>query len=333
MSNAPSGAGPDPAAQAGPTAAATRRHVAVAGASGFIGKALARRWPIDSPASLRLFIHRSRPGWIDRLGPDAVEVNFEDVTSLSQGLAGVDVVMNLLRPDGSGWFTAATRTLIEAASRAGASRYIHVSSIDVYGSAPALALDEEAPVRPQTAYEREHAASEHVALNAAGQLDVGVIRLGAVFGEGGRNVIALADEMRRASTFVLAVRRALNGRRRMHLVSVETAIDALHFLANVDHPLGATVFLLTDDEAPENNFGWVQDALAEVFVRPRMDMIPALPSGLMRMLLRFRGRSDCDPMRRFASRRLAALGFKRTVEFTEQLRTYIKTLPMQQRSD
>ena len=112
----------------------------------------------------------------------------------------------------------------------------------------------------------------------------------------------------------------------MHLVSVETVADALRFLATVGRPLDRNIFLLTDDDCPENNFGWMQDALSEAFGRPRMIMLPHLPPRLLQVFLRLRGAGYLDPMRRFMGRRLAEFGFVPEVEFKERLRAFAVAL-------
>jgi nucleoside-diphosphate-sugar epimerase len=308
-------------------------RIVVAGGTGFVGKALTERWPATRAAKLRLLIHRSRPAWVDRSAVEAVEVDLQDETSLARGFQGADVAINLLRPDGGGWFTAATAALIEAASAAGACRYIHVSTIDVYGSSPMRVLDEDAPIRPQSPYEREHAAAERLAHAVAGRIDVGIVRLGAVFGDGGRNLVTFANEARHAGLIRLALRRVLYGRRRMHLVSVETAADALNFVAAVDHALGGRVFLVVEDELPENNFAWLQDVMLDAFGRSRLDMLPSIPPAWLGAAMRIRGRSNSNPMRRFASRKLADIGFTPRVAFPERLRAYVAALAAHNRSD
>src|SRR5690606_21486101 len=112
-----------------------------------------------------------------------------------------------------------------------------------------------------------------------------VLRLGAVFGAGGRNVVGFAKEMRHAPGWKLALRRALYGDRRMHLVSVETVADALVRAALAPAPLGSQVVLVTEDAAPDNNFAYVQDCLAEAFGRAALKSVPVLPRICLRLAL------------------------------------------------
>jgi len=145
----------------------------VTGASGFIGSALLASLrasgqpvlaagrhmpPASDAASLR---------WIrlDLAGP-SIELP-----------AGIDTVLHLAgekrdesRMDEVNHLGAAR--LVEAAARAGAKRFIHLSSVGVYGAPPhAGVVDEARPHRPVNAYERskeagERAVRERCAANA-----------------------------------------------------------------------------------------------------------------------------------------------------------------------
>jgi nucleoside-diphosphate-sugar epimerase len=280
---------------------------------------------------LRLLLHRGRPDWVGRHPVDAVAVDLEQHDALVRGLEQADAVINMLRPDGNGWHEAAASRLIAAATAANVTRYVHVSSIDVYGSAGAERLDEDSPIEPQTPYEREHAAAEALALRSADRLDLGIVRLGAVFGVGGRNIVAFADAMRQAHPLVLSARRSLYGERRMHLISVEAVAHILFFLSTVRHRLGGRVYLAVDDDEPGNNFATIHDELADAFGRPRRHWLPQLPPALLKALLALRGRSNANPMRRFSSARLADLGFNHDRMFSERLHAYVKVLARERR--
>lgn len=297
--------------------------VALVGGTGFLGRAFVARWPAAERARLTVLVHRSRPAWLAEAGVAERPVDLADPAAVAATIDGRAVVLNLLRPDGDGRMLAATATLVAALGAAGVGRYLHCSSIDVYGRAraaePDASFDEETPAVPASDYASEHLAAERVA--EAAPVPHCVIRLGAVFGRGGRNLVAIAEEVARAPLWRLALRRSLFGRRRMHLVSVETAADALRFLA-CRPELDAERLLLTDDDAPENDFAVVQDTLARAFSRPSPARLPELPVAVLRMLLMARGRAVVDPMRRFSTARLTGLGFVPDRGFRERLEDY-----------
>jgi len=280
------------------------------------------RWPQSERSKIRLIIHRSRPSWIDTSNVGVSTACDDD--KLIAAVSGSAVVINLLRPSGNGWLETITARIAAQATELGVRRLVHCSTIDVYGSVAADWIDEDTPPRPRTAYEREHLAAEKLASLAP--IETCIVRLGAVFGPGGRNLAGLARETRDASYAKLMTRRALYGNRRMHLVSIEKVADALRFFALTNRFFSAERFLVTDDDAPENNFAFVQDMLLRTFGRPELAWMPILPDSILAIGLRLRGRSNSNPRRRFATTKLAAFGFHSDEPFRTRLEKYAEAL-------
>jgi len=280
------------------------------------------RWPQSERSKIRLIVHRSRPSWIDtsNVGVSAAP----DDDKLIEAVSGSAVIINLLRPSGDGWLETITARIAAQANELGVRRLVHCSTIDVYGSVAADWIDENTPPLPCTAYEREHLAAEKLASSAP--IETCIVRLGAVFGPGGQNLAALAREARDAPHAKLIARRALYGNRRMHLVSIEKVADALRFFALTNRSFSAERFLVTDDDAPENNFAFVQDVLLRTFGRPELAWMPIVPDRILAIGLRLRGRSNSNPRRRFATTKLAAFGFQSDEAFRTRLEKYAEAL-------
>jgi nucleoside-diphosphate-sugar epimerase len=251
----------------------------------------------------------------------------DDEDRLVEAVSGSEVVINLLRPSGNGWMKAVTARIVAQAADAGIRRLLHCSSIDVYGSVTAAWIDETTVPQPRTAYEREQLAAEETAISAP--VETCVVRLGAVFGPGGRNLMAFAQEARSAPLIKLMARRVLYGVRRLHLVSVEKVADVLRFLALTEQSFHGERVLVTDDDAPENNFAFLQDTLLRMFGRPELGGVPALPDSMMAIGMRLRGRSNSNPKRRFATTKLPALGFQSDETFRTRLEKYVEVLGRQ----
>jgi nucleoside-diphosphate-sugar epimerase len=159
--------------------------------------------------------------------------------------------------------------------------------------------------------------------------EVLVLRLGAVFGVGGLNIVSFVKEVSSAPLWKLALRRILYGKRRMHLVSVEKIVETLVFVVGVPRITQGEVILVTDDDSLENNFAYLQDVLMKSFGRPSLSLVPHLPSVILGILLRARGISNSNPMRRFQELRLAELGQKDGANFKRQLQRYVDYLRQQ----
>jgi dTDP-glucose 4,6-dehydratase len=153
----------------------------VTGAAGFIGSNFVRWWlerhPEDSLVALDLLTYAGDRRNLEGLDVPLVEGDIGDLELCEKLLAEerIDVVVNFAAEshnslaviDPSRFFRTnalGTQTLLEAARRAGVSRFHHVSTCEVYGD---LALDsdeafsEESPYRPRTPYNASKAAADH----------------------------------------------------------------------------------------------------------------------------------------------------------------------------
>jgi nucleoside-diphosphate-sugar epimerase len=296
-------------------------EVVILGGTGFVGRVLAETWPAGQRP--RYLVHRSFPDWLSSSGITVQRVDLDDPADVRAALAGANVLINLLRPDGQGWYPELLRRLGSSFREAGLRRCVHASSIDVYAGSDQALIDEETHVRPFSPYEKEHCEAERII--AAAFPEAAILRLGAVFGPGGRNVVSFAQEMAHASFAKLALRRALYGERRMYLVSAGLVARALaHFALDV-YVDGRMVVMVTQDDDPDNNFAFLQDILAESFGRQSLRNVPALPPALLRLALRLRGLPSQSVGRRFSAQKAKGFGL-RTDGFSEALRNYARVL-------
>lgn len=299
-------------------------RVAVLGCTGFVGQHLAATWKQRASPSttLRLLVHRSRPDWMGGIAGEIHNVDLDDARTLKEALADCTVLINLLRPNGDGWLAATmTRVLPTISGKVGTM--IYASSIDVFGAAPEAVVTEATLPRPLTPYAKEHLTVE--ALVAGAPVASTIMRLGAIFGTGGHNLIAMAEQVAREPTWKLGLRRAVNGTRRMHLVSVETVADALHLIARRHTERRGERLLITEDAEDSNNFAFVQQRFAAAFARQIPPLGP-MPPFVLRSALRLRGGANTDPFRRFSGEKLQRLGLKPSQPFTSSIDHYAAAL-------
>ncbi len=305
----------------------SKDRLVIIGGTGFVGRHFLSVISHLPDWDVVYAIHRTEPDWLRDSSVPKVRFDIDDASSLVPFLSSGCTVINLLRPDGSGWFEPAILRLLDACKQACVKRYIHVSSIDVFGAAPGSIVDASTTILPRTPYEREHAAAEKVvrAVDEA-VFEVLVLRLGAVFGEGGLNIVSFVKEISGAPLWRLAARRLLYGNRRMHLVSVEKVVETLAFVATVPAITQGEIVLVTDDASSENNFGYLQDTMMQEFGRPSIRYLPHLPFALLGFLLRLRGVSNSNPMRRFKEQRLNEWNQPEAADFRKKLKLYIDYL-------
>ncbi|MEI8082558.1 MAG: NAD(P)-dependent oxidoreductase, partial [Actinomycetes bacterium] len=162
--------------------------VFVTGANGFMGRALmARLRELGSQATGVDLVGNADLGivtgntinpqeWADELtGVDAVihtAAIVSNVASIDQAW-GVNVL--------------GTRRVLEAATAAGVSRFLHISSVAAYGTAITGVLDEQFPIRAEgRSYVDSRVNSEAVVLaaHASGEIPCTIVRPGDLFGPG-----------------------------------------------------------------------------------------------------------------------------------------------------
>ena len=303
--------------------------VAILGGTGFIGRHLVEGWlstegSTQSPH--RLLIHRSSPVWRPKEGFELREVDLTNPGSVVRALDQCDTLINLVRPDGDGTVLSAMKSVARAVADSGIKRIVHAGSVEAYGSIEAPFVTESTPPRPQTPYQLEHSALETMWLSGA--IPATLLRLGAVFGTGGRNLLSLAADMKQGRVTKLAVQRALVGRRRLHLVSVTTVVDAVRRLILASTRDSHSVLLVTADAAEQNNFSFVCDRFARAFGTHVPKGFIA-PPALLQPVLKLRGQSPAVATRRYSGALLSALGIHPERSFTADIDAYASHLATQ----
>ncbi len=183
-------------------------RVAITGATGFLGGAMARALAQEGAE-----VHALCRAGADRSGLEGVAVTWHqgDVTA-PESLAGLVA--------GSGWVVHAagrlgqagvpeetyrrlnvegTRNVLAAAQATGdRPRVLHLSSPGILGPTGPEPIAEDAPFAATNPYERSKAAAELVALEFAGRgLPVVVARPGFIYGPGDRHVLGLFRAIQR----------------------------------------------------------------------------------------------------------------------------------------
>jgi nucleoside-diphosphate-sugar epimerase len=164
------------------------KRVFITGALGFIGQRLAKRYR-EAGSEVSGVDLRAEP----ELGVAAGDLTTRG--SWEEAATGAELVIHTaarlgLQGDGEGFWRAnvlGTRHALDAAARAGAQRFVHLSSIVVFGFDIPRDVDEHHPVRPNgVPYVDTKVASEQIVLqaHAAGELACTIVRPGDIYGPG-----------------------------------------------------------------------------------------------------------------------------------------------------
>lgn len=224
----------------------------VTGATGFVGRAL-----LDELSRNSIDVTRLTRSLIDRTDIAAGD-DFVDVASAWPSTYQPDVVVHLaarvhvMRDTSSDPMAAfrkvnvdATMRVAQASVKAGARRFVYVSSVKAIGEVSDHPLSERDPARPIDPYGVTKLEAEHALLDLSRDtgMEVVIIRPPLVYGPGvGANFLSLMNAVSKGMPLPLG--RATS---RRSLVAVENLASAI--MVCMTHPAAAgQVFHVSDDE-------------------------------------------------------------------------------------
>ncbi|MGR4877669.1 NAD-dependent epimerase/dehydratase family protein [Pseudoxanthomonas sp. LARHCG66] len=220
--------------------------ILVTGATGFIGSRLCELLSLEYRLPYRALVRDfSRAVRIARLDTELVAGDMLDAASLARAVEGCDAVVNLAHGDDESARTQATQ-LIEACTRAGVRRFVHISSMAVHGPSPKLDVLTEAtaPIqRWNEAYSDAKAASEAVVVAAGkrGALETVVLRPTIVYGPYSFFVTPIVQDARAGRISLID-----GGRGICNAVYVDDVCEAIMAALERDDAVGAA-FLINGD--------------------------------------------------------------------------------------
>lgn len=186
-------------------------RIFLTGGSGFIGSRLAPLaiqsghavtvvTPINTPAE------QTRCDALAKAGIRLVIAPLEDSAVLARELQGHDVVIHLAAAQHEAQAPEShfhrvnvegTRGLLDLAAKAGIRRFVHGSTIGVYGSAAAGSLDEQSPLAPDNPYGRTKAAAEQVVRQFESPMEWAIVRISETYGPGDMRLLKLFRGIRK----------------------------------------------------------------------------------------------------------------------------------------
>ncbi len=298
--------------------------IAITGAAGFLGRHLVRSLSRSADVHIRQLVHQRTPdGVFDQDRVTLFRGDLLDRRSLEGFVRPGDTVVNLAFLSGASQadnLKAATN-LAEACIGARAARLIHCSSAVVVGRNSATVVDESTPCEAGNPYEAAKLAVEETLRNRCRSgVEIAVLRPTVIFGPGGRNLIKLANDVCRGNRLLNYIKRSVHGTRRMNAVGVDNVIAAIEFLIRANESIDQQIFIVSDDEYPENNYGDILRHLRKHLAHRERALPPLpVPDGVLAGLLRLAGRSNRDPRRIYDSSKLSRAGFMKPVSFAQSL--------------
>ena len=232
----------------------------VTGGTGFIGSRLALAAAdaghgvvaaglVSSPATAANREQLQRAGIAVRVG------TIDELVLTPGSLDGVDAIIHLAAaqhemnvPDAHFHRVnvAGTAQLLAAAKAAGVGRFVHGSTIGVYGGLDGL-VDESTPPAPENIYGVTKLEAERLALAESSNMSVAIVRISEAYGPGDRRLLKLFKAIQRRRFFHLG-----RGENLHHPIYVDDLVRGL--LLMVAHPAAAgEVFILPGKDVVTTN--------------------------------------------------------------------------------
>ena len=235
-------------------------NILITGGTGFIGSRLAMKC-LERGDSVRIYAQENteaekvNAGHLKDKGVEIILGSMTDRRMVSRAVEDIDIVFHLAAAQHEANISdevfyevnvSGTRNIIEASIKAGVKRFIHGSTIGVYGIVDGL-IDETTPCRPDNIYGITKLEGEKLALSFRNQLPVTVIRIPEVYGPADRRLLKLFKMIQR-NRFVMIG----NGKNLHHLIYIDDLIQAFFLAAEKEEAVGE-IFLLAGERPVSSN--------------------------------------------------------------------------------
>ena len=170
-----------------------------------------------------------------------------------------------------------TRNMLEASVQSGVKRFVHGSTIGVYGSAMEGRLDENTPLRPNNIYGVTKREGEQLALSFNEKLPVSVVRISETYGPGDRRLLKLFKAIQKNVFFVIG-----KGDNKHQLIYVDDLIDGMYLAATDPKAIGQ-VFVIAGKEVltTREMVDTVAECLGARVPRIHAPMLPFLAAAVL----------------------------------------------------
>ncbi len=299
--------------------------IVIIGASGFIGRHLVNKLHSRSQR-VRLLAHKSA---LPSNSDTVIQGDLFDLESLEKLITENSIVVNLV------YLSQATlednllasKNIVKACKSKKAKRLVHCSTAVICGRAMEDYITEETVDRPFDDYEKVKCAIENTLLEQTKDhsLELTILRPTCVFGQHGKNLLMLFNDLASGSNYKNYLKSCLYNKRTMNLVSVNNVVSAMVFLIDYQSPLHGERFIISDDEAEENNFRYVEKTILEILQKPDYAFPRTIcPGSVLSLILRAAKKSNLNPRRKFQITKLQKFGWRREFAFQSELRQFIE---------
>ena len=224
----------------------------ITGGTGFIGSRLALACAARDE-NVRVFAQRNTPAerqncqQLEQHGVTIVEGSVTDSGAAARACDGVDVIYHLAAaqheanvPDKHYYDVnvEGTRNLLEVAVGSGVRRFVHGSTIGVYGIGRNGPVQDDSPLQPDNIYGKTKLEGEKVVRQFFDKLPIAIVRISETYGPGDRRLLKLFHGIQKGRFFHIG-----DGQNLHHLVYIDDLIEGLRLAATEEAAVGNTFVL------------------------------------------------------------------------------------------
>lgn len=301
--------------------------ILVTGATGFIGRHFLKKMNGSGHKKIRVL---SRDSSTDLNALDGIEVvngNVDDPVVLDRFVVPDATVVNLAHANiiSSAEAINATRLLVEKCAEKGVKRFIHCSSISVYGAVSGY-VDEHTLCQPRDGYgQLKYAIEQTLQQHIQDRFECVILRPTEVIGAGGRGLVKLTESLLHANALRNYLRSCLFSKRNMHMVPVETVVDAIQFFIEDQRRYASEVFVVSADSDPINNFQLLERYMFDLLEMNYYPIPPwRMPLGILEMMQRMTNRSTIDLRAVYSNKKLRDHGFQDSRTLIDAIHAFVR---------
>ncbi len=263
--------------------------VLVTGATGFIGTHVVRRLLTEKQAAVRAMARdAAKAEGLGKLGAEVVQGDLADFASLERAVQGSSVVIHAAaqvssvprRETFERSNVAGTENLLRAAEAAGVRRFVHLSSIAVFGLATSGDVTEQSLRRHSgdpycdTKFDAEEIVLRY---QRAGRLPITILRPSSVYGPGSTHWSVIPIKRIKKGKMILFN----GGSGLLNYVYIDNLVDAILTAAEDDRAVGEA-FIVNDGATT-----WCEFFTAHARMAGKQS-IPSLPLWVAKVWVRLR---------------------------------------------
>jgi dihydroflavonol-4-reductase len=236
-------------------------RILITGGTGFIGTRLALQ-ALRSGHKVRVVGLTNTPAehenrtLLEREGAEVMLGSVTDPELAAAATRDIEQVYHLAAaqheasvPDSHFWDVnvESTRRFLQAAADAGVARFVHASTIGIYGMGADSEIDEDTPARPDNIYGTTKCEGEKLVLASRDRLPVTVVRISETYGPFDRRLLKLFKAVERKRFIMIG-----KGSNRHQPIYVDDLVEGLLHAARSEQARGRA-FILAGNESLTTN--------------------------------------------------------------------------------